>query len=285
MSGNYAWLMVILYIILAPFIGGLIAGVDRRISARMQSRYGPPILQPFYDIFKLMNKSSIAVNPQQRLYIICFIVFVIISGAIFFGGGDLLLAIFALTLASIFLIIAAYSTFSPYAYIGAEREMLQIMAYEPMVILTTVGMYMVTKSFNVWDIAMYDQPLLYSLPGIFLGFLFILTIKFRKSPFDISMSHHAHQEIVRGIITEFSGTDLALIEIAHWYENVFLLGIVCLFFASSPIIALILAIVVYFLEIWIDNNYSRLKWQSVLGSAWIVALVLGVGNIAYLALR
>jgi len=277
--------MVILYIILAPFIGGLIAGVDRRISARMQSRYGPPILQPFYDIFKLMNKSSIAVNPQQRLYIICFIVFVIISGAIFFGGGDLLLAIFALTLASIFLIIAAYSTFSPYAYIGAEREMLQIMAYEPMVILTTVGMYMVTKSFNVWDIAMYDQPLLYSLPGIFLGFLFILTIKFRKSPFDISMSHHAHQEIVRGIITEFSGTDLALIEIAHWYENVFLLGIVCLFFASSPIIALILAIVVYFLEIWIDNNYSRLKWQSVLGSAWIVALVLGVGNIAYLALR
>ncbi|WP_368294450.1 respiratory chain complex I subunit 1 family protein [Dehalobacter sp. TBBPA1] len=285
MSGNYAWLMVILYIILAPFIGGLIAGVDRRISARMQSRYGPPILQPFYDIFKLMNKSSIAVNPQQRLYIICFIVFVIISGAIFFGGGDLLLAIFALTLASIFLIIAAYSTFSPYAYIGAEREMLQIMAYEPMVILTTVGMYMVTKSFNVWDIAMYDQPLLYSLPGIFLGFLFILTIKFRKSPFDISMSHHAHQEIVRGIITEFSGTDLALIEIAHWYENVFLLGIVCLFFASNPIIALILAIVVYFLEIWIDNNYSRLKWQSVLGSAWIVALVLGVGNIAYLALR
>ncbi|MCM1565758.1 MAG: NADH-quinone oxidoreductase subunit H [Dehalobacter sp.] len=285
MSGNYAWLMVILYIILAPFIGGLIAGVDRRISARMQSRYGPPILQPFYDIFKLMNKSSIAVNPQQRLYIICFIVFVIISGAIFFGGGDLLLAIFALTLASIFLIIAAYSTFSPYAYIGAEREMLQIMAYEPMVILTTVGMYMVTKSFNVWDIAMYDQPLLYSLPGIFLGFLFILTIKFRKSPFDISMSHHAHQEIVRGIITEFSGTDLALIEIAHWYENVFLLGIVCLFFASSPIIALILAIIVYFLEIWIDNNYSRLKWQSVLGSAWIVALVLGVGNIAYLALR
>jgi formate hydrogenlyase subunit 4 len=285
MSGSYAWLIVILYIILAPFIGGLIAGVDRRISARMQSRYGPPILQPFYDVFKLMNKSSIAVNSQQRLYIICFIVFVMISGAIFFGGGDLLLAIFALTLASVFLIIAAYSTFSPYAYIGAEREMLQIMAYEPMVILTTVGMYMVTKSFNVWDIAMYDQPLIYSLPGIFLGFLFILTIKFRKSPFDISMSHHAHQEIVRGIITEFSGTDLALIEIAHWYENVLLLGIVCLFFASSPIIALILAVVVYFLEIWIDNNYSRLKWQSALGSAWIVALVLGVGNIAYLALR
>ena len=71
----------------------------------------------------------------------------------------MLLAIFALTLASVFLIIAAYSTFSPYAYIGAEREMLQVMAYEPMVILTIVGMFMVTGSFNVIDIVMYDQPL------------------------------------------------------------------------------------------------------------------------------
>jgi hypothetical protein len=76
-----------------------------------------------------------------------------------------------------------------------------------------------------------------------------------------------------------------MVEVAHWYENVFLLGIVCLFFATNPIIAIVLAAVTYFLEIWIDNNNSRLKWQSTLGSAWIVALILGVGNIAYLALR
>ncbi|HHV64276.1 MAG TPA: NADH-quinone oxidoreductase subunit H [Peptococcaceae bacterium] len=284
MSGMNALLAVILYIVLAPIIGGLISGVDRKISARMQGRYGPPILQPFYDVFKLMAKQNIVVNKHQKFYILCFLIFVIITGAIFFAGGDLLLAIFALTLASVFFIVAAYSTYSPYAYIGAEREMLQIMAYEPMVILTVVGMYMVTKSFNVIDIATYDQPLLFSLPGIFLGFLFILTIKFRKSPFDISMSHHAHQEIVRGVITEFSGKELAMIEIAHWYENVFLLGIVCLFFASNPIIAIILALLTYFLEIFIDNNNSRLKWQSTLGSAWIVALILGVGNIAFLAL-
>lgn len=285
MSGMNAWIAVVLYIILAPIIGGLISGVDRKISARMQGRFGPPILQPFYDVFKLLAKQNIVVNKHQKFYVLCFLIFVIITGSIFFAGGDLLLAIFALTLASIFLIVAAYSTYSPYAYIGAEREMIQMMAYEPMVILTVVGMYMVTKSFNVVDIAMYDQPLLYTLPGIFLGFLFILTIKFRKSPFDISMSHHAHQEIVRGVITEFSGAELAMVEVAHWYENVFLLGIVALFFASNPIVAIILALATYLLEIFIDNNNSRLKWQSTLGSAWIVALVLGVGNIAFLALR
>jgi len=285
MSGMNTWIAVALYIVLAPILGGLISGVDRKISARMQGRYGPPLLQPFYDVFKLLAKQDMVVNKHQKFYILCFFIFVIITGSIFFAGGDLLLAIFALTLASVFLIIAAYSTYSPYAYIGAEREMLQIMAYEPMVILTIVGMYMVTKSFNVIDIAMYDQPLLYTLPGIFLGFLFILTIKFRKSPFDISMSHHAHQEIVRGVITEFSGKELAMVEVAHWYENVFLLGIVALFFASNPIVAIVLAALTYFLEIFIDNNNSRLKWQSTLGSAWIVALILGVGNIAFLALR
>lgn len=279
------WIAVGLYIILAPIIGGLISGIDRIISARMQGRVGPPLLQPFYDVMKLFSKQNIVVNKHQKFYVLCFLIFVIITGCIFFAGGDLLLAIFALTLASVFLIIAAYSTFSPYAFLGAEREMIQMMAYEPMVILTIVGMYMVTHSFNVLDIASYGQPLILSLPGIFLGFLFILTIKFRKSPFDISASHHAHQEIVRGILTEFSGKELAYVEIAHWYENVFLLGIVCLFFATNPIVAIVLAALTYFLEIFIDNNNSRLKWQSALGSAWIVALILGVGNIAVLALR
>jgi formate hydrogenlyase subunit 4 len=204
-------LLIITYIIFAPLIGGLIAGIDRKISARMQGRVGPSILQPFLDVRKLLNKENIVVNRAQKYYILCFLTFIIFTGALFFSGADILLVIFALTLANIFLILGAYSTFSPYSYIGAERELIQMMAYEPMVILSAVGMYMVTKSFAVADIATYNRLLIFYLPGIFLGFVFILTIKFRKSPFDLSMSHHAHQEIVRGILTEFSGQELAMV--------------------------------------------------------------------------
>jgi formate hydrogenlyase subunit 4 len=283
MSG-YTWIIfVVLYVVFAPVVGGLITGIDRKITARMQGRYGPPILQPFYDVFKLMQKENIVVNKHQKFYVLCFLVFIVVSGAIFFAGGDLLLCIFALTLASIFLVLAAYSTNSPYAYIGAERELIQIMAYEPMVILTLVGIFMVTKSFNVADALAYEGSLFLKLPAMFIGFLYILTIKLRKSPFDISMSHHAHQEIVRGLTTEFSGKELAYIEISHWYENVMLLGIVYLFFASNPILAILVVAATYFLEIFIDNANSRLKWQSVLGSAWVIAFILGVGNIAVLA--
>ena len=131
-----------------------------------------------------------------------------------------------------------------------------------MVLLTAIGMYMVTKSFYVHDIASHPTLLVLALPGIFLGFLYTLEIKFRKSPFDLSCSHHAHQELVRGITTEFSGRTLALIEIAHWYENVFLLGWVYLFFASSPVLGVAVSLLVFGFVILVDNVFARLKWQT-----------------------
>ena len=94
----------------------------------------------------------------------------------------------------------------------------------------------------------------------------MLTIKLRKSPFDLSTSHHAHQEIVKGVTTDFAGPNLGKIEIAHWYEYVFLLGVIWLFFAWNPLIAVAAILVAYFLEILIDNTISRVKWQLMLRS-------------------
>jgi ech hydrogenase subunit B len=272
----------IAFILLAPIIGGLIAGIDRKITAHMQGRVGPPLLQPFYDVGKLFEKEKTVANDTQRFYVISYFIFMIFTGALFFAGGDILLVIFALTLAQIFLVLGAYSANSPYSHIGAERELIQIMAYEPMVIIAAVGMYVVTKSFNVSTIASYPQPLVLFLPAIFLGFIYILTIKLRKSPFDISTSHHAHQEIVKGVTTEFSGPTLGLIEVSHWYETVFLLGFVYLFFAFSPLIGIIAVILVYLLELLIDNASARVKWQLVMKSSWVIAAIAGVVNLAVL---
>ena len=56
----------ILFIIFAPIIGGLLQGIDRKISARMQGRIGPPILQPFYDVKKLLSKEVIVINKAEK---------------------------------------------------------------------------------------------------------------------------------------------------------------------------------------------------------------------------
>jgi ech hydrogenase subunit B len=272
------------FVLLAPIAGGLLAGFDRIITARMQARKGPPLFQPFYDVFKLFEKRGNVVNGSQNLYMICFLAFVIITGVIFFIGGDLLLVIFALTVAGVFLVLGAYSTNSPYSTIGAERELLQMMAYEPMVIIAAMGMYLVTGSFNVSDIVASSSPLLVYLLPIFIGFIFILTIKLRKSPFDLSSSHHGHQEIVKGITTDFSGPALGLFEIAHWYENILLLGFVYLFFTMfHPAIAIAAVLVTYLVEIFIDNTYARLTWRFTVTSSWIVAGVLGATNLMAIA--
>ncbi len=272
------------FIILAPFIGALIGGIDRKVTARMQGRVGPPVLQPLYDVFKLFEKEKAVVRNEVNFYIFSYLIFVVFTGALFFSGGDILLVIFALTLAHVFLILGAYAAVSPYSHIGAERELLQLMSVEPMLILVAAGFYMATGSFAVKDIALWSEPIVMTLPLLFVGIVYVLTIKLRKSPFDLATSHHAHQELVKGLTTEFAGPTLAMVEIAHLYETVFFLGIVWLFFASMPWVGLLAVIIVYFLEILVDNTTTRVRWQVMLRSAWLVALVAGAINLGVLTL-
>lgn len=276
------------YVLLAPLLGGLLAGLDRKLSARMQGRIGPSILQPFYDISKLFQKQVLAVSRYQLMMIITFFVMIVGTGALFFGGFDLLLVFFVLTTACMFFVLAATVTNSPYAELGAQRELIQMLAYEPMILLTAVGFYMANGSFKGMDAVSADLPAIVKLPGVFIGLVFVLTIKFRKSPFDLSTSHHAHQELVKGVTTEFSGAVMGLVELSHWYENVFLLGLVALFFVGSPWWSIPLAIgavlFVWFLEILIDNTSARVKWNQMLYSAWIITAVLGGGNLLVLEL-
>lgn len=276
----------LLYLLLAPILGGLLSGCDRIISARMQRRKGPPLLQPFYDFLKLWGKQPIAVNKAEGFYILGFLLFVLLTGTIFFAQGDILLVVFTLTMASVCLIIAAYAVDSPYSQIGAERELVQTMAYEPMLLMVALGFYLASGSFSVGDILTGAHMNILRMPGIFFGLCFILLIKFRKSPFDISMSHEAHQELIGGLKTEISGRTLAVVEIAHWYENVFLFGLVLLFFASDTwwtwLLGLAICEIVFFAEILIDNCCARIKWERMLASTWLVGLMAGFLNIAFL---
>ena len=276
-------ILAIVYLLGAPFLGALLEGLDRKAAARMQGRKGPSLLQPRYDLHKLFCKQSVVVNSVQDFLVCGFLVFVAFTGALFFWGGDILLVFFALTLAGIFFIMSACSANAPYSSMGAQRELMQMMAYEPMVLLTAIGFYIATGSFSVRQIAQAPVSAVCYLPGFFVGFLFILTIKFRKSPFDISTSHHAHQEMVRGVTTELSGNILALVTLSHWYENVFLLGVVGLFIINSSWVSIPAAVLVclaaFLFETLVDNVFPRVKWQEMLKWTWIVTLAAGGINL------
>ena len=283
-----SWILAIGFFILAPLIGGLLEGADRVLCARMQGRQGPPLLQPFYDMFKLINKQSVVVNNVQDVLVCGFLIFVVFAGLLFYWGGDILLVFFALTLAEIFFIMSSCSANSPYSSMGAQRELLQNMAYEPMILLAAIGFYLATNSFNVKEIATSSVPSIVYLPGIFVGYVFILVIKLRKSPFDLSTSHHAHQEMVRGLTTELSGNVLAIVSLAEWYENVLLVSVIGLFFINGTWRSILLAVlgcaIAYFVIVLVDNVFPRVKWDVMMKSTWVVTLVAGGINLMIMEL-
>ncbi len=180
--------------------------------------------------------------------------------------------------------LGAYVSYSPYAHIGAERELIQLMAVEPMIIIAAIGLYQVNDSFLIGDMANHPGLPILLLPGVFLGFIYILTFKLRKSPFDLATSHHAHQELVKGSTTEFSGWTLGMLELAHIYELVVMLGFIWLFFGDNLILCGIAIVVIMVLEILVDNCTSRVRWQDAMISAWVVTLVAGAGNIFALSI-
>lgn len=273
-----------LFLILAPLAGGLIAGVDRVLTARMQSRRGPPVLQPFYDLSKLWHKERAFANPVEMVFTSGYLLLIAFSGALLFAGGDLLLVVFALALAHTFLILAAYAANAPYSAVGAERELIGVMVAEPILILLAAGFFLVTGSFLAADILAETVPAIIYLPGVFLALFAVLTLKLRKSPFDIATSHHAHQELVKGVTASLSGKSLAKVEVAHWYEMILLLALMFLFFAGNPVHGLVVIVVCYFLEILMDNLSPRVTWQMTVKSLWTVTILLGAVNIAVIGI-
>ncbi|MBQ7199863.1 MAG: NADH-quinone oxidoreductase subunit H [Eubacterium sp.] len=284
------WIAVAAYILLAPIIGGLLDGIDRKISARMQRRVGPPLLQPFYDVIKLFSKQVIIVSRSQMFFLLSYMILIIVTGVMFFAGTDILMCFFVMSTGATFLYFAAMVTSTPYSTMGANRELMQMLAYEPAVLLSCVGFYLAEGTFDVNQIASSRFSSIIYLPGFFIAFVFILTIKMRKSPFDLSTSHHMHQELVKGVTTEMGARNLAIFQVTEWYENIFLLGVVGLYIINatwwSIFIAIAVVLVVYFIEILIDNSSARVKTDTMIRLSWgVTALSAGVNLIILMIIK
>lgn len=276
-------ILVVGALIVAPLLGGFLSGVDRVLTARFQGRKGPPVWQPFYDFLKLLGKERIATSKMQLIWMYAYLMLMVTSLLFLLLRQDMLLIVFILGFAGVCLALGGFSTKSPFSHFGANRELLQMLAYEPILLLLAIAMFVNNGTFMVWRIFEKDvPPLLISMWPIFIAFLIIITIKLRKSPFDFATSHHAHQELVKGLTTEYSGPFYALFQLAEWYELVLLLGIVTLFWAHPIWIGIVIALVVFLLEIVIDNISARMTVGWMLKLTWALGLFLCISNIAYL---
>ena len=248
-------------------------GVDRKITARMQNRVGPPIVQPFYDLVKLLAKAPMVMNNGQIVFAVACLVLQAAALALLVTGGDLLIVFFVSGAGSVALVLGAFSARSPYSYFGSQRELLQILAYEPVILLVILLIGFDRETFTVSHL---DTNLLPSLGLALLALMIVLVIKLQKSPYDVAT---AHQELVSGPYVEYSGPLLGFTKLAHWFELAVVLGIFTLFYWNSNMAVsiagkLVIVAVAMFVSQMIDNSTARLTRDRMLTFTLVVGTLL-----------
>jgi NADH-quinone oxidoreductase subunit H len=211
-------------------VGLLATWVDRKVTARLQYRVGPPWFQPFADLAKLLGKETIVPAGAARTVFLgaplvglasAALVGTLLWIATLNPGrtfiGDLIVVIYLLTLPSLAIIIGGSASRNPLAAIGASREMKLILAYELPFILAAATVIYRTQAIQLGMIVGHQAtsgPLLWSLSGglAFLAALLVVQAKLGAVPFDLA---EAEQELAAGAIIEYSGPALAVIRLTR----------------------------------------------------------------------
>ena len=228
-------------------------GVDRKIAAHMQSRIGPPLRQPFWDIGKLLVKDSVVPeNSITWLYhfapvvalasTITLLLYIPLGGydPVLSGYGDLILLLYLLIIPSLALVVGGFASGSPYATVGAQREMVTMMSYEFPLAIAIIGVVWKlgdTFTGDIFSLSFISAHPIWAEVGllgaigavlILLALLIVLPAELSKIPFDVA---EAETEIAEGVLVDYSGRNLALFYLADGVKTFALTAlVVALFF-------------------------------------------------------
>lgn len=257
---NLVQLLIFPGLLFCVVFGVLMAGIDRKLVARMQRRVGPPILQPWYDFVKCCAKETIIPRCAKKAIFIgapylglaCLIVIALFIpvgsyGSAFTAGADLVVILYLLTIAGVTLIIGASSTGSPYAGVGLSREMVAMISYElPFVlVLLAVGRVAGADSglgctFSLSTIAAYQAangPLIahWALIPAAIAMLLVIPCEVGSHPFDIA---EAETEICEGALAEYSGHPLGVFRLSHYVKMYIMTALFCTMFLGGITVGL-----------------------------------------------
>lgn len=209
--------------------GMLASFVDRKLTAAVQWRKGPPLLQPLYDIVKLFGKETIIpVGASKTIFLLLPLISisavvlvaalngVITENSVASFNGDLIVAIYLMTVPAVCLILAAGISSNPLAILGASREMKLMLSYELPFIIALLVPVIKNGGIIITKITAHQAaagPYLFSLSGVlaFLAAIICMNAKLALVPFDVA---EAEQEIMGGVLVEYSGPALAIFKLS-----------------------------------------------------------------------
>lgn len=275
-------------------IGLFLTWIDRKVTARVQMRFGPPWFQPYADFLKLLIKETIIPDGASKtlfylgpllgltsMTILAVMIFTMNFSPKTSFAGDLIVMIYLLALPPIGVIIGGSASKNPLASVGASREMTLYFTYELPFLIAIAGIILKSggtiRFGEIIHLQRVNGPLLYSISGIIFAIVFLLVIQAKLGfvPFDIP---EAEQEIMAGPYIEYSGVALAIYKITRammlFLLPVFMISLLWGGIADWWAVLKFLLIIV--LIILMKNTNPRLRIDQALKFFWIFLGILSI---------
>lgn len=283
--------------------------MERKVSAFIQGRIGPNrvgplgLLQSVADVLKLMSKEIIIPRwSDKKLFLLAPILIFVPPLAIFaivpFGQGmaaiDLNIGVYYFvamsSLSTVIIWMAGWSSNNKYSLLGSMRVVAQMVSYEMPLILSIVGVIILTGTLNMNEIIQSQEKVwfVFLQPVAALIYFIAALAETNRTPFDLV---EGESEIISGPFTEYSGMGFAFFFLAE-YANVLLVSVMAttlffggwlapfgLTFIPSWIWFLIKVYVMVFIFMWVRWTFPRIRVDQLMGFAWKVLVPLSIANI------
>ena len=290
---NLFWILIFPGFLFTVCLGLIASWIVRKVSALVQWRVGPPLLQPFYDVAKLLGKETLVPQDAQRAVFMAAPL-VGLAGVLLLSTmlwrttitqsafvGDIVVAIYLMALPSLALIFGSSASASPHAAVGTSREMKLVMSYElPLVLAFIVVIIKTGGRLNLAEIAQHTTVFSISNMLAFLVALLCVQAKLGFVPFDIA---EAETELGSGVLMEYSGALLAVWKVMQAMMLVALpLFLVMVFlggFGASILAGIGKYVLVLVLLILIKNTNPRVRIDQAMKFFWFycgIALVAAI---------
>jgi formate hydrogenlyase subunit 4 len=233
----YALLNTVFVILISPLFISLI----KKVKAYMQGRQGPPLLQTYYSLLKLLKKervysgnTSLIIRITPYINVVCVIVASLFVPVVFIPGmtsgfGNVILFLYLLVCAKFFMALAGLDAGSTFGGMGSSREMTFSAVIEPVIIIVFAALGLLLKTTNLYQ--MFTTSLQSSLlinPStllISLSLFIILIVETSRIPVDNPETHLELTMIHEAMLLEYSGSDLAMMEMSHAVKQTLLMAV------------------------------------------------------------
>lgn len=278
------------------FASGLLyEWIDRKLVARFQNRVGPRWFQPLADVVKLLAKEEITpAGVDRTLFFLLPVIalasaltaalYVPIAGFIPAASlrGDLIIALYMLSVLTLCLGLAGANTLDRFSLIGATRTLTQLFSYEAPFLLALLGPAIAAGTWQISQVGLYAQDNLWmavTQPFGFLVALIGLMGKLELPPFD---APEAETEIVAGAMTEYSGRGFALFRLGKNVELVIGLTLVATFYLgglANPLEFVLKTLGLLLVMAALQSLFARLRIDQTVGLWWRLGALVALAQL------